>query len=156
MTYGDFKDLPRKTALDKILHNKAFNVAKNPKHDEFQRGLTSMVYKFFDKKTSGANTSATRANKFAVYSVKSEVISNQELAKQLQKTIIRKSEKRKVHSSFIDNILGSHLADMQLINKFDNQIRFLLCVIDTFNKYSWVVPLKYKKGTKLLMLFKKL
>ena len=53
MVYGDFKDLTRRTASDKILCNKAFNIAKNPKYDGYQRGLASMVYKFFDKKTSG-------------------------------------------------------------------------------------------------------
>ena len=51
MAYGDFKDLSRRTASDKILSDKAFNVAKNPKCDGYQRGLASMVYKFFDKKS---------------------------------------------------------------------------------------------------------
>ena len=51
--YGDFKDLTRRTASDKILHDKAFNIAKNSKYDGYQRGLTSMIYKFFDKKSSG-------------------------------------------------------------------------------------------------------
>ena len=50
MAYGDFKDLTRRTASDKILHDKAFNIAKNPKYNGYQRGLASMVYKFFDKK----------------------------------------------------------------------------------------------------------
>ena len=50
MAYGDFKDLKRRIASDKILRDTAFNIAKNPKHDGYQRGLTSMVYKFFDKK----------------------------------------------------------------------------------------------------------
>ena len=50
MTYGDFKDLTKRTAADKVLKNKAFNVAKNPKYDRYQRGLASMAYKFFDKK----------------------------------------------------------------------------------------------------------
>ena len=49
MAYGDFKDLERRTASDKVLRNKAFNIAKNPKCDRYQRGLASMVYKFFDK-----------------------------------------------------------------------------------------------------------
>ena len=49
MAYGDFKDLKRRTASDKILRDKAFNIAKDPKYDEYQRGLASMVYKFFDK-----------------------------------------------------------------------------------------------------------
>ena len=50
MADGDFKDLTRKTTAEKILRNKAFHVAKDPKYDGYQRGLASMVYKFFDKK----------------------------------------------------------------------------------------------------------
>ena len=53
MAYGDFKDLTRTTDSDKILRDKAFNIAESPKYDEYQRSLASMVYKFFDKKTSG-------------------------------------------------------------------------------------------------------
>ena len=55
MAYGDFKDLTRKTASDKILHNKAFNIAKNLKYDGHQDGPTSFVYKFFDKGTPGSS-----------------------------------------------------------------------------------------------------
>ena len=61
MAYGDFKDLARRPASDKILRDKAFNIAKNPKYDEYQRGLASMVYKFFDKKSAGSGV----ANKSA-------------------------------------------------------------------------------------------
>ena len=50
MAYGDFKDLNRRTAADKVLRDKAFNIAKDPKYDGYQRGLASMVYTFFDKK----------------------------------------------------------------------------------------------------------
>ena len=50
MAYGDFKDLAKRTGSDRVLRDKAFNIAKNPKYDGFQRGLASMVYKFFDKK----------------------------------------------------------------------------------------------------------
>ena len=53
MAYGDFRDLNRKTTADKVLRDKAFNIAKNPKYDRYQRGLASMVYEFFNKKTSG-------------------------------------------------------------------------------------------------------
>ena len=53
MAYGDFKDLARRTASDKVLRDKAFNIAKNPKYDGYQRGLASMVYKFFDKTSAG-------------------------------------------------------------------------------------------------------
>ena len=54
MPYGDFKDLARRTASDKVLRDKAFNIAKNPKYDGYQRGLASMVYKFFDRKSTGS------------------------------------------------------------------------------------------------------
>ena len=64
----------------------------------------------------------------------------------MNKTIIRKLKKRKVHSPFIDNIWGSDLADIQLISKFNKGIRFLLCVIDIYSKHAWVIPLKYKNG----------
>ena len=50
MNYGDFKDLTRRTASDKILLDEAFSIAKNPRYDGYQCGLVSMVYKFFDKK----------------------------------------------------------------------------------------------------------
>ena len=53
MAYGDFKDLGRRTTSDKILSDKALNIAKNIKYDGYQRGLASMVYKFFDKKFKG-------------------------------------------------------------------------------------------------------
>ena len=72
---------------------------------------------------------------------------NQELAKELRKPIIRKFRKRKVRSSFIDNIRSADLIDMELINKFDKGIIFLLCVIGIFSKYTWVIPLKDKNVT---------
>ena len=71
---------------------------------------------------------------------------NQHLAEELHKRIIRKFEKRKVHSSFMDNFQGADLADMQLISKFNKRFQFLLCVTDIYSKYAWVVPLKDKKG----------
>ena len=136
MTYGDFKDLTRRTAFDKILCDEAFNIAKNPKYDGCQRGIVSMVYKRFDKKTSGK-------------AIKNEIISNKEIAEELDKPIFRKFEKRKVYSSFIYSIWGADFADMQLISKFDKGIRILLCVIDISNKYALVIPLKDKKGISI-------
>ena len=76
MAYGDFKDLKRRTASDKILRDKAFNIAKNPKYDGCQRGLASMVYKFFDKKSKGDGVNIT-------------LESNEKLAEELHKPIIR-------------------------------------------------------------------
>ena len=127
MAYGDFKDLNRRTFADKVLPNKAFNIAKDPKHDGYQRGLASMVYKFSDKKTFDS-------------SVKNENIPNKELAEELHKPIIRKFNNAKVHSPFIDNIWGAELGDMQLISKFNKEFRFLLCVIDSYSKHAWVTP----------------
>ena len=71
MTYGHFKDFNRRTAADKVLHDKAFNIAKNPKYDGYQCRLASMVYKFFDEKSSGG--AAILANKSTI---KNENISN--------------------------------------------------------------------------------
>ena len=59
MAYGDFKDLARKRASDKFLRDKAFNIAKNPKYYGYQRGLASMVYKFFDKNSKGGVVNIT-------------------------------------------------------------------------------------------------
>ena len=59
MTYRDFKDVARRTAADKVLRDKAFSIAKDPKYDGYQRELASMVYKFFDKKTAGSGLSYT-------------------------------------------------------------------------------------------------
>ena len=69
------------------------------------------------------------------------------LADELHKPIIRKIKKRKVYSSFRDNIWGVVLADMQLLSKFNKIYRFLLCVIDIYSKYACVIPLKEKKKT---------
>ena len=63
MAYGDFKDLAKRTAANKVLKNKAFNIAKDPKYDGYQRGLASMVYKCFDKKTKGSGAKSIPQNK---------------------------------------------------------------------------------------------
>ena len=80
MAYGDFKDLARRTASDKFLRDKAFNIAKNRKYYGYQRGIASMVYIFFDKKMKGSG-------------VNIEVKPSKQLAKELHKPIIRDSEK---------------------------------------------------------------
>ena len=76
MTYGDFKDIKRRTVSDKVLRDKVFNIAKNPRYDGYQRGLASMVYNVFDKKSkeSGVNIEAKH---------------NEQLATELHKPIIR-------------------------------------------------------------------
>ena len=79
-----------------------------------------------------------------------------QLTEELHKPIIKKFKKRKVYSGFKDHICGADLADMQLISKFNKGFRFLLCVIDTFSKYAWVVPLKDKKGISIVNAFQKI
>ena len=74
----------------------------------------------------------------------------------MHKPITRKFEKRKVRSSFKDNIWGDDLADMQLISTFNKASRFLLCVIDIFSKYAWVVPLKDEKGITISNVFQQI
>ena len=78
---------------------------------------------------------------------------NEQLAEELHKPIIRKFKKRGVYSAFKDNIWGADLADIQLISKFNKGFRFLLCVIDIFSKYVWVVPLKDKKLVSIINAF---
>ena len=99
-----------------------------------------MVCTFFDKKTSGSG-------------IKNESISNKELAEELYKPI-RKFNKRKAQSPFIGNIWGADLADMQLISRFNKGIRFSLCVINLYSKYTWVIP--YYKGIGITNAFQKI
>ena len=124
MAYYDFKDLLRRTNSCKILRDKAFNIDKNPKYDGYQRGLASMVYKFFHKNTSRD-------------AIKSEIMPNKQLAEELHKPVITKFEKRKLHSSFIDNIWGVDVADTKLISNFNKGFQILLCPIDIYSRHAW-------------------
>ena len=142
MAYEDFKDIARRTASDKVLRDKAFNITKNPKYDGYQRRLGSIVYNFFDKKSKGSH-------------INIPLDFNEQLAEELHKPIIRNLKKRTVYSGFKD-IWGADLADMKSISKFNKGFRFLLCVIDIFSKYAWVVPLKDKKGVSITDAFQKI
>ena len=82
-----------------------------------------MVINFFNKKSLGSG-------------IKNENISDQKLAEELHKQIIRLLKKRKVHSSIIDSIWGADRAEIQLINKVNEEIDFLLCIYDIFSKYT--------------------
>ena len=97
------KDLLNRTRADKILGDKAHTIASNPQYDGYQRGLASMVYKFFDSKVASPDKET----------VGSGVNENIKLANELHEPIIRNFNKRKVYSSFKDNIWGVDLADMQ-------------------------------------------
>ena len=93
MAYGKSKDLVKRTQSDKVLKDKAFKIASDPKYDGYQRGLASMVYKFFDKKSASLNKSSG-----------SGIVNepNYQLANELHKPIIRKFRKTKVYLSFRD------------------------------------------------------
>ena len=89
MTYGDFKDLAKRTASDTVLGDKAFNVAKSPKYDGYQRRLASVVYKYFDKKSAGSGVNMQVNNEHTF-----------DLAEELHKPIIRKlKEERFIQGS---------------------------------------------------------
>ena len=105
-------------------------MASDIKYDNYQRGLGSMIYKCFDKKSNGSGIVNEPTYQFA---------------DELHKPIIRKLKKRKVYSSFRDNIWGVDLADMQSLSKYNKWNKYLLCPIDFFSKYAWVIPIKDKK-----------
>ena len=110
-----------------------------------------MVYEFFDKK------SVSLTDKFAKCGgVNNKIKQNEQLAQELHKPIIKRFQKRRVCSSFKDNIWGADLADIHLISKFNKEIRLLLCVIDFFSKHAWVVSLKDKKSITIANVFQKI
>ena len=138
MAYGKSKEFAKKTQSDKVLRDKAFKTASDPKYDGYQRGLASMVYRFLDKKPSGNGVDTSLANKSATEP-------NYQLANELHRQIIKKFKKPKVYSSFRYNIWGVDLADIQSLNKYNKGIKYLLCAIDLFRKYTCIVPLKDKR-----------
>ena len=131
MAYGKSKDLRKRTQSGRTLRDKAIKIASNPKYDGYQRGLASMVYKFFDKKSSR-------------YGITNEP--NYQLANELQKPIIKKFKKRIVYSSFRDNIWKVDLGDIQSLSRYNKGIKYLLCAINLFSKYALTIPLKDKKS----------
>ena len=124
MAYGKFKDLIKRTQSDKVLKDKVFKIVNSPNYDGYQRGFASMVYKFFDKKSKGSG-----------------IINepNYQLANELHKPIIRKFKKRKVYSSFRDNIWGINLADMQSLSKYNKGIKYfyvqLICLVNMLESF---------------------
>ena len=130
--YNKYKDSVNRKQSDIVLKNKAFKIAVDPKVNGYQRSLAAMVYKFFNERT------------------KESGIEKKQLSEELHKPIIRNFKRRKVYSSFKDNIWGDDLADMSLISKFNKGIKYLLYVIDLFSRYAWVIPLKNKKGESIV------
>ena len=134
IVYGDFKDLARRTVSEKNLRDKAFNINVMDIKEDW---LLWFIY-FLIKKTAGSRVKSMPQNR--------------KLSEKRHKPIIRKFFK-KVYSSFKENIWGADLADIQSISKFNKEFRFLLCVIDIFSKYTWVVLFKEKNGVTIVNAF---
>ena len=145
--YADHKDLINRTEADKVLRDKAYDIASNPEYDGYQRGLASMVYKFFNKKSMGSGFKKLKNTTKPSSSI---------LADELHKPIIRKFKKRKVYSQFKDNIWGVDLADMQTLSRKNKGIKYLLYAIDLYSKYAFVIPLENKKGISVTNGFNKI
>ena len=128
MAYGNFKDLTKRTTSDKILQNKAFDFAKDPKYDGYQRGLSSMAYKCSDKKKLLAVVLKIRI--FLIMNWRKNYI--KQLLENLKKkrTIIKK--------------------------KYKKAQSFLLCFIDISSQYALVIPLKDEKGIAITNAFQKI
>ena len=144
--YADHKALINRTEADKVLRDKAYDIASTPKYDGYQRGLASMVYKFFDKKSTGSGFKK----------LKNTTRNSSILADERHKPITRKFNKRKVYSQFKDNIWGLDLADMQSLSRKNKGIKYLLCAIDLYSEYAFVIPLKDKKGISIVNAFNKI
>ena len=141
-----YKDSLSRKKSDIVSKNKALKIATDPRVNGYQRSLAAMVYKFFNERTKGSGIEN-----------KGNLQVNSPLAEEeLQKSIIKNFKRRKVYSSFKDNIWGVDLADMTLISKFNKGIKYLLCVIDLFSRYSWFIPLKNKKGESIVEGFKEI
>ena len=112
-----------------------------------KRGLASMLYKFFDSKVAPVDKK-TMSGK--------GIKNNKILAEELHKPVIKKFTKRKVYSQFKGNIWGVDLADMQSLSKKNKGIKYILCAIDLYRKYAFVVPLKDKKGISIVNAFNKI
>ena len=134
--YAKYKDVENRLISDQKLRNSAYDIASNPKYDGYQRGLASMVYIFFDSKIAPLDKK-TMSGK--------GIKNNKILAEELHKPVIKKFNKRKVYLQFKDNIWGVDLADMQSLSRKNKGIKYLLCAIDLYGKYAFVIPLKDKK-----------
>ena len=130
------KGLARRTISDKVLKDRAYEIAKNCGYDGYQRALVSMVYKIFDKKT-GPRASV-----------------NEQLDEELHKPVTERFKKRKVYARFRDNIWATDLVQMELLYSKNKNVKYLLCIIYVFTKYAWFKLLKEKKVKQFLMSYR--
>ena len=125
--YAKYKDVENRLISDQKLRNSEYDIASNPKYDGYQRGLASMVYKFFDSEVAPVNKKTMSGKGNAKHTAKPRALArsslertkevNKILAEELHKPVIKKFNKRNVYSQFRDNIWGVDLADMQSLSK---------------------------------------
>ena len=124
--YAKYKDVENRLISDQKLRNSAYDIASNPKYDGYQRGLASMVYKFFNSKVAPLDKKAMSGKGNAKHTTKPSSLernsfertgNNKILAEELHKPVTKKFNKRKVYSQFRDNIWGVDLADIQSLSK---------------------------------------
>ena len=159
--YAKYKHVENRVISDQKLRHSAYDIDRNPKYDGYQRGLASMVYKFFDSKVAPLDKKTMSGKGNAKHTAKPSSLErtkevNKILAEELHKLVIKKSNKRKVYSQFRGNIWGVDLADMQSLSKKNKAIKYLLCAIDLYSKYAFVFPLKDKKGISIVIAFNKI
>ena len=115
------------------MKDRACETALNPKYDGYQRGLVSMVYKFFDKKIGSDGN---------IYEV---------LAQEFHKPVNIIFKRRKVYARFNYCIWAADLAEMGSLSSKNWGVKYSLCVVDVFTKYDWVKPLSSKKAKRILL-----
>ena len=135
IAYGKSKDLTKRIQSDKVLRDKAFKIASDPKYDVYQRGLASMVYKFFDKKTLLLLGQITKLQMYLV-----------------GRLLENSRDEKFIHP--LETIFG--VLNMRSLSKYNKWMKYVLCAIDIFSKYAWVVPLKDKRGISIVNAFQKI
>ena len=115
-----------------------------------------MVYKFLDSKVAPLNKKAMSGKGNAKHSSLEHIKNNKILAEHLHKPVIKKFDKRKVYLQFKDTIWGVDLADMQSLSRKNKGIEYFLCAIDLSSNYTFVIPLKDKKGISIVNAFNKI
>ena len=111
--YSDSKDLAKRTISDKILKDRAYEIARNRKYDGYQRALASIVYKFPDKNTGSGATARRKAG----------ISVNEQLAEELHKPVTKKFKRRKVYARFKDNIWTADLAEMESLSTKNKNVK---------------------------------
>ena len=142
MAYGDFKDLTRRTASDNTLHDKAFNIAKNPKQDGYQRVLLQCFIRFLIERQQ-------------VVLLKMTICQTKNQLRNYTNPLLENFKKEK-YASLSQTIWGADLVNMQVISKFNTGICFSLYLTDIFSKYAWVILLKDKKVITVTNAFQKI